>query len=287
MAGDAATSAVVDGVADPEVGTSVTVAGVTTNYHDVGSGPPLLLLHGSGPGVTAWANWRGVIPDLARRFRVVAPDLLGFGRTLPRHDSTYRLATWVEHLSGFLDALGLPQTSVVGNSFGGALALRLATGQPQRVDRLVLMGSVGVDFPITAGLEQVWGFTPSWANMRRLLDLFAHDRTRVTDDLAELRLAAATRPGVHEAFTAMFPPPRQESVHALATDEQHIAALRHRTLILHGRDDRVIPLDTSLRLHHLIARSQLHVFGECGHWVQIEQHDGFVSLVSEFLNGTP
>lgn len=287
MTCDAATSAVVDRVADPEVGRSIPIAGVMTNYHDVGSGPPLLLLHGSGPGVTAWANWRGVIPDLAQQFRVIAPDLLGFGRTLPRHDATYRLATWVEHLSGFLDALGLHRTSVVGNSFGGALALRLAVGQPQRVDRLVLMGSVGVDFPITAGLEQVWGFTPSRPNMRRLLDLFAHDRTRVTDDLAELRLAAATRPGVHEAFTAMFPPPRQESVHALATNEQHIAALYHRTLILHGRDDRVIPLDTSLRLHHLITRSQLHVFGECGHWVQIEQHDGFVRLVSEFLNGTP
>ena len=270
-------------VADPEIGKSVSAAGAATNYHDVGTGPPLLLLHGSGPDVTAWANWRGVLPDLARQFRVIAPDLRGFGRSLPRQNVDYRLATWAEHLTAFLDALGLQRPSVVGNSFGGALALRLATGQPHRVDRLVLMGSVGVDFPITPGLEQVWGFTPSRENMRRVLDLFAHDRTRVTDDLAELRLAAATCPGVQEAFATMFPPPRQQSVHALAVDEHEIAALPHRTLILHGRDDRVIPLDTSLRLHHLIARSQLHVFGECGHWVQIEQHDRFVALVSQFL----
>jgi 2-hydroxymuconate-semialdehyde hydrolase len=93
MTDDTATSAVVDPVADPEVGASVPVAGVVTKYHDVGSGPPLLLLHGSGPGVTAWANWRGVIPDLTRQFRVIAPDLLGFGRTLPGHDTTYRLTT--------------------------------------------------------------------------------------------------------------------------------------------------------------------------------------------------
>ncbi len=270
--------------ADPEVGASVTVGGVATNYHDVGSGPPLLLLHGSGPGVTAWANWRGVVPELAQRFRVIAPDVLGFGRTLPGPGVAYRLDTWAAHLTGFLDALGVETASVVGNSFGGALALRLATAAPQRVDRLVLMGSVGVDFPITPGLEQVWGFTPSMPNMRRLLALFAHDRTRVTDDLAVLRLAAATRPGVHDAFAAMFPPPRQDAVRALAVDEGEIAALPHRTLILHGRDDRVVPLDTSLRLHHLVVRSQLHVFGECGHWVQIERRDGFVRLVTQFLH---
>ena len=81
----------------------------------------------------------------------------------------------------------------------------------------------------------------------------------------------------------MFPPPRQAGVDALVVDEEKIAALRAPTLILHGRDDQVIPLATSLRLHQLISPSQLHVFGECGHWVQIEQRDRFVALVSRFL----
>ncbi len=268
---------------DPEIGRTVDVDGVATNYHDTGDGPVVLLLHGSGPGVSAWANWRGVLPELARRFRVVAPDLLGFGATAAPPGTAYGVASWTRHLTGFCDALGLDRFSVVGNSFGGAMALRLATDQPQRVDKLVLMGSVGVPFPLTLGLDRVWGFTPSFENMRSLLDLFAYDRSRVSDELARVRLAAATPPGAQEAFAALLPPPRQAGVDALAVAEEKIAALRLPTLILHGRDDQVIPLATSLRLHELISPSQLHVFGECGHWVQIEQRDRFVALVTDFL----
>jgi len=267
----------------PEVGWSVSAGGVKTYYHDIGSGPPVLLLHGSGPGVTAQANWRTVIPLLAKNFRVIAPDLLGFGNTVAPEGTRYDLDTWTTHLADFADALGLSRIALVGNSFGGALALKLATDHEERIDRLVLMGSVGIDFPITPGLEQVWGFTPSLKNMRDLLDLFAHDRTRVTDDLAELRLAAATQPGVQDAFAAMFPAPRQARLQDLAVAEQDIASLTRPTLILHGRDDQIIPLETSLRLHHLIRPSQLHVFGECGHWVQIERQDEFASLVTSFL----
>jgi 2-hydroxymuconate-semialdehyde hydrolase len=171
----------------------------------------VLLLHRSGPAVTAQANWRTVIPLLARNFRAVAPALLGFRNTTAPAGTRYDQETWTTHLTDFADVLDLTRMSLVGNSFGRVLALKLATGHPDRVDRLVLMGSVGVDFPITLGLEQVSGFTPSLKNMRDLLGLFAHDRTRVTDDLAELRLAAATRPGVQDAFAAMFPAPARRA----------------------------------------------------------------------------
>ena len=273
--------------ADPGTARTVDVDGVATSYHDAGEGPAVLLLHGSGPGVSAWANWRGVLPDLARDHRVVAPDLLGFGATRAAAGTRFDVEAWTAHLTHFCARVGLERVSVVGNSFGGALALRLALGRSPLVERLVLMGSVGVPFPLTPGLDRVWGFTPSHAAMRDLLDLFAFDRGRVTDELAEVRLAAATRPGVQEAYAAMFPAPRQAAVDALAVDEAALAALRVPTLVLHGRDDRVIPLATSLRLHHLISPSQLHVFGECGHWVQIEQRDRFLSLVTDFLTTQP
>ncbi|MBC8092263.1 MAG: alpha/beta fold hydrolase [Pseudonocardia sp.] len=269
--------------ADPEIGRTVHVGDVATNYHDVGRGPVVLLLHGSGPGVSAWANWRGVIPELSQKFRVVAPDIMGFGYTRTPAGSEYGVESWSRHLTGFCDALELDRFSVVGNSFGGSMALRLATEQPRRVEKLVLMGSVGVRFTLTPGLDRVWGFTPSIENMRGLLDLFAYDRSRLTDELATIRLAAATRPGVQEAFAAMFPAPRQAGVDSLVVDEEKIATLGLPTLIMHGRDDQVIPLATSMRLHELVSPSQLHVFGECGHWVQIEQRDRFVALVSQFL----
>lgn len=269
----------------PEIGRTIDVDGIATNYHDAGSGDPVLLIHGSGPGVSAWANWRLTIPKLATRHRVIAPDILGFGYTERPDDVRYDADTWLAHLVGLLDALHLQRVSVVGNSFGASLALRLATRYPQRVNRLVLMGAVGVLFPITPGLEAVWGFEPSVQNMRHLLDVFTYDKRFATDELAELRYRASIRAGVHEAYTAMFPPPRQNKIESLAVPEQQIASLQHETLIVHGRDDQVIPLTTSRRLLELIPNSQLHVFARCGHWVQIEHADRFNRLVDLFLQG--
>lgn len=270
---------------NPEVGLTAIAGGIATNYHDQGSGPPVLLVHGSGPGVSAWANWRLNFPPLARHFRVIAPDMVGFGFTERPESITYDLDTWVRHLTDFLDALDLPKVSIVGNSFGGGLALATALRHPERVERLVLMGSAGVAFPLTPGLDAVWGFQPSLENMRGLLDLFAYDRTLVNDELAELRLKAATRPGVQEAFAAMFPAPRQRWIDSLASDEDAIRELRQPTLILHGREDQILPLSSSLRLFELIENASLHVFGRCGHWTQIERAAEFSDLVTDFLLG--
>ncbi len=268
---------------NPEIARSVQAAGITTNYHDVGDGFPALFIHGSGPGVSAWANWRLVMPALSGRLRVIAPDMAGFGFSERPAGIRYDLDTWVAQAIGLLDALGLEQADVVGNSFGGALALAMAIRHPQRVRRLVLMGSVGVPFDITEGLDAVWGYTPSFENMRRIMDYFAWDRSLVNDELAELRYRASIRPGFQESFGAMFPAPRQRWVDALASREEHIRALPHETLIVHGRDDRVIPLLTSLTLAEWIDRSQLHVYGRCGHWTQIEHAARFAKLVGDFL----
>jgi 2-hydroxymuconate-semialdehyde hydrolase len=266
-----------------EVAHSVVANGITTNYHDEGSGDPLLLLHGSGPGVSAWANWRMNLPELSRAFRVVAPDIVGFGYTERPDGIRYDVDTWVAHFVGLLDALDLPKVSVVGNSFGGGLALAAAIRHPERFDRLVLMGSSGVSFPITDALDEVWGYEPSVAAMRRLLDLFAYDRGLVSDELAELRHRASVRPGVQEAFAAMFPAPRQRWVDALASDEDALRALEHEVLLIHGREDRILPLSSTLRLFDLIPRSELHVFGRCGHWTQIEHAATFNRLVADFV----
>jgi len=268
---------------DPEIGRSVRTGAYLTNVHDRGTGAPVMLIHGSGPGVSAWANWRGVIPALAERFRVIAPDMVGFGFTERPAGMVWNRTAWVAQAVALLDALEIETVDLVGNSFGGAIALALAIAHPERVRRLVLMGSVGLSFPITEGLDRVWGYEPSLAAMRGLLDIFAWDRGLVTDELAELRWRASVRPGFQESFSAMFPAPRQRWVDALASDEADIRALPHETLVIHGRDDRVIPLDVSLRLANLVERSQLHVFGRCGHWTQIEHAARFNRLVGDFF----
>lgn len=269
--------------ANPEIGESVVAAGITTNYLEAGSGDPVVFIHGSGPGVTAYANWRLCLPLLADRFHCYAPDMVGFGFTERPEGIVYGLQVWVDQLLGFLDKLGLERVSLVGNSFGGAIALRFAVDHPDRLDRMVLMGSVGVPFPITEALDAAWGYEPSLAGMRRMLDYFAYSRELVTDELAQVRYEASIRPGFQESFSAMFPAPRQRWVDALSTPDEAIAGIAAPTLIVHGRDDRVIPLATSLRLNDLIDDSELHVFGRCGHWTQIEKAGPFSELVGNFL----
>jgi len=263
---------------------TIDVGGIRTVYHDLGSGPQALFLHGSGPGVSAWSNWRLAIPVLADRFRVVAPDQLGFGATAAPADGSYSRGRWVSHVVGLLDHLEIERTHVVGNSFGGAIALRLAIEHPKRVERLVLMGPVGVTFEITPGLDQAWGYTPSIENMRAMLDSFAFDRSLVTTELAQMRYEASIQPGVQEAFAAMFPAPRQRWIDALASKDDEIKRIEAETLIIHGRDDQIIPLSNSLRLLDLIDRSELHVFGRSGHWVQIEHAEESARLVGDFLS---
>ncbi len=268
---------------NPEIGLSIVANGINTNYHDQGSGEPVLMIHGSGPGVTAFANWRLTMPVLARNFRVIAPDMAGFGYTERPPGAQYSMSNWVDHALGLLDALKIESTHIVGNSFGGGLALALAIRAPERVKRLVLMGSAGTSFPLTQGLDDVWGYTPSFENMRKMMDIFAYNRGLVSDELAQLRYEASIRPGYQESFASMFPAPRQRWVDALASREEDIRALPHETLLIHGREDKVIPLSASQKLLELIPNAQLHVFGHCGHWTQIEHAGRFGRLVTDFF----
>ena len=268
---------------NPEIGRTIAAGGLQTNYHDAGEGFPVLLLHGSGPGVSAWANWRLTIPALAQKFRVIAPDLAGFGFTERRPGMRYDMDAWVAHAVGVMDALDLGSVGLVGNSFGGALALQLAIRYPSRVHRMVLMGAVGVPFELTPALDAAWGYTPSIDNMRKLLDSFAYDRGLVSDDLARLRYEASIRPGFQESFAAMFPAPRQRWIDALCADEAAVRALTTETLVVHGREDRIIPLGNAFRLLEWLPRAQLHVFGRCGHWTQIEHSRRFNRLVADFF----
>jgi pimeloyl-ACP methyl ester carboxylesterase len=270
---------------NPEIGATADANGIKTNFLEAGTGDPVVLIHGSGPGVTSYANWRLVLPALAENFRVVAPDMVGFGFSERPANIEYGVQTWADQIVGLMDTLELPKAHLVGNSFGGAIALRVASQHPDRVGKLVLMGSMGVPFPITEGLERVWGYEPSFENMRKVLDVFAYSRDIVNDELAEVRYRSSIQPGFQESFAAMFPAPRQRWVEAMCTPEDDIRRLPHRTLIVHGREDRVIPVQTSLRLMELIDNADLSVFSHCGHWSMIERTKDFNRNVSEFFSG--
>lgn len=268
----------------PEIGKTVSVNGVRTNYHEQGEGPPLLLIHGSGPGVTAWANWRANLPEFAKEFHVYAPDMIGFGYTDAPAGGIKEKQVWIDHLAGFLDAMGIEKASLVGNSFGGALTIAFMIAHPDRVDRAVLMGAAGVEFPITEALDFVWGYEPSMEMMRKTIAYLSTDPSRITESLIESRYEASRRPAAHEPYAATFgPKPRQNHLKMLCSSEEQVAAIQHEVLILHGKLDRVIPLEVSERLVKLIKNSDLHAFGNCGHWVQIERAASFNRLVTQFV----
>ncbi len=268
---------------NPEIGRMIATGATETNYHDLGNGAPVLLLHGSGPGVSAWANWRLPLLALSTKFRCLAPDLAGFGYTTTPDDFVFTRQAWLDQIIAFLDAAGVEKAHVIGNSFGGSMALALAIARPERVHRLVLMGSVGVPFELTAGLDAVWGYTPSFENMQSIMKIFAYNQALVGDDLVRMRYEASIRPGVQEAYARMFPAPRQRWVDAMSHSEPDIRGIKHKTLLVHGRDDKVIPPSTSMTMLNWIENSQLHIFGRCGHWTQIEHAAEFGRLVGNFM----
>jgi 2-hydroxymuconate-semialdehyde hydrolase len=282
--------------------TRLDVAGIATALIDVGpvtpaarvdaalvdgastGSPPVLLLHGSGPGVTAAANWRPVIPALSEDRRVLAPDQLGFGGTATGEPRTYGRAAWTEHALALLDTLGTGPVDIIGNSMGGAVALSIARARPQAVRRIVLMGSMGVAMALPAGLNTVWGYTPGIPQMREVIGLFAHDRRLITDELVEMRYQASLDPQVSASWQAMFPEPRQRWVDDLALSGTELASIQAPVLLVHGRDDRVVPWRvSSAQLIDLLPDARMHILTGCGHWTMIEKTADFLAVVRPFL----
>jgi pimeloyl-ACP methyl ester carboxylesterase len=271
-------------VTTEQPGSMIEVNGIATNYHEAGSGDPVLLLHGSGPGVSAWANWQRTIPVLAERHRVLAPDLVGFGNTERPANIRYSAETWVDHVWGFLDAMKIERTSIVGNSLGGFLALAMAIKRPERLNRMVLLGTPGPGMTPTEGLAAMRTYEPSYEAMEALLiKYFAVDPSIITPELVQLRHEASIAPGAFETYRKMEINPKT-AASDLGIEAGDYARIATPTLIVHGREDRVIPVEVGINLMNTLPNADLHVFSRCGHWTQVERASEFSAVVDQFLS---
>jgi pimeloyl-ACP methyl ester carboxylesterase len=262
---------------------TIDAGGIETSYLEAGSGETVLMLHGSGPGVSALANWQHNIPTLAQRFHVLAPDIVGFGTTVRPEDIVYSLRTWTDHVWAFMDARGMEKARVIGNSLGGRIALQMATDQPDRIAKMVLMGTPGVGMTPTEGLAALRAYEPSHDAMRELLrNYFAVDPAMITDELVQIRYEASIADGAYEAYRAMFFDPRHAGSE-LGITEDEVRAIATPTLLIHGREDKVVALQVSVAMLGLLPNADLHVFSACGHWTQIERADEFSAVVSDYL----
>jgi 2-hydroxymuconate-semialdehyde hydrolase len=254
----------------------------------------ILFLHGSGPGVTAWSNWQFALPALESQFHCIAPDLAGFGATEHPTPSPIGMRAWmrlwVDQCLALLDQFNIEKVNLVGNSMGGAIGLHLLMDAPDRFNRVVHMGPIGTPHKITPALDRLWGFydDPSVQMFKNIIRWFVYDDSFLADRLdsiAKTRFEAAMNPDVQRSFKAMFPAPRQTTIDDLVVSELALRRMEHPTLLVHGRDDHIVPIETSLHLLEHLPKAQLHVFGQCSHWIQVERAPKFNQLLAQFFSG--
>lgn len=261
-------------------------------YHEAGDGPPLLMLHGSGPGVTGWRNFRGVLPAFAEHFRCLVLEFPGFG--VSDDFGGHPMITAYDALARFVEALGLDTVDIVGNSMGGGVGINHAIAHPEQVRRLVTVGGVGTNLlsPGPAeGIRLLQEFTdnPTRDRLIRWLHAMVYNPAVVTEELIEERWKAATDPQTLASAQRMYGTQAYAAMMAAmqASKRPQPWAMMHRvaapTLITWGRDDRVSPVDMALIPMRTIPNAEVHVFPNCGHWTMIEAKDAFESVVGDFL----
>jgi pimeloyl-ACP methyl ester carboxylesterase len=262
----------------------------TLHYHEAGDGPPLLLLHGSGPGVSGWANFRGNLPTFAEHFRTLVLDMPGFGKSYSCEGNPLLAAP--PAVVDFLDGMSLDSLAILGNSMGGNVAARLAAEHPDRVSRLVTIGGVGLALFSPSppeGIKLLVQFVedPTRERLMAWMESMVYDTAILTDEFVEMRWQAAMDPGaladIKKLFNFQALAAMRDRAGSAADSVAMLSKIAAPTLITYGRDDRVTPLDSALVPMRLIKQCEMHVFYNCGHWAMIERKDEFESVVVSFL----
>nr|AAC38622.1 hydrolase [Sphingomonas sp. CB3] len=261
---------------------TITVQDIKIHYHEAGTGSEVLvLLHGTGPGASSWGNFRGNLPDLAADFRVLAIDMPHYGESDEPANEPHERGLVRDRRVDVLDALGIKTAHFLGNSVGGSVALEIALARPELIDRLILMGTAG-SLPMfaplpTEGAKNIVDFyesgDPTPEKMERFVRGMLFDQSLVTPEFVKVRYEAAIVPEllVH----------RELNIGWMHTLWRRVADVHHKTLLVYGRDDRVVPWDSSLILLRLMPNADLHVFSRSGHWTQLERAGEFLTVIRQ------
>ena len=266
----------------------VEVHGINIHFNDAGQGEIVIMLHGSGPGASGWSNFNRNIDALAATHRVLCVDMPGWGKSDPRETGINFFEWFADKIIAVMDALDIEKASVIGNSLGGGVAFKMALEHPDRIDRLVLMGSpvgfamFGDRFP--PGIQDILFFYegegPTLEKLQSFASKFVYDPSKMTDELLNQRLEASKK-------FIDNPPMKFGPGDAMEPLWQHpaLTTLPHDVLLIWGRDDKVVPLDRGLSTFSQIPKARLYVIPQCGHWAQWEQAEEFNRVVSGFLTG--
>lgn len=261
--------------------------GYRTHYIEAGSGKPLLLVHGGGAGADCRGNWEGLaMPLLARDRRVIAIDMVGFGQSdAPPADSfDYGPESRVDQLIAFIEAMDLGPVDIIGNSMGGRTTLATAIRRPDLVGDFVLMGSAGVDRSMGGALAALTEYDFTYAGMERIVRALTNDHFVPDPAMVQYRLELSQQPAQAQAFGATMKALKQRS--GLWIEDEEIASVKHRVLVVNGKDDKVVPVEHAYKFLSLLENSTGVILPHCGHWAMIEHPAKFADLVRIFLEGT-
>jgi 2-hydroxymuconate-semialdehyde hydrolase len=257
-----------------------TAPGEVTHYHELGTGTPILFLHGSGTGVTAAANWWLNLPELSGSGRCIAIDTIGYGQSAVAPGTTYGIREWVRHAVRVLDSLGIEKTWIVGNSLGGWLAFQFAIDFPERLLGIISMGTGGA--ALTGALKGHSEPVLTEDGIRKTLEKFVVDKSLVTDELVSLRYRAALNDTASDRLADVVAA-RDRDRNELPLDFGVLAELDIPVLLIHGVQDVVIPVSRTWELLNIIPNADAHIFSQCGHWSQVERAEEFNAVLKQYL----
>jgi len=248
----------------------------------------IVFLHGSGPGANSVSNWQHILSELAEKYHVIAPDMYGFGNT--KHPEVHPKSFWewtqlrVEQLIELLDKKNIDQFNLVGNSMGGYVSLNVVMYVPERVKKVLLMGSAGGETPPTPEIIRMVGFykNPTYENLRNLTSWFVHDPATIQDsleDILKIRYETIQRDEIRNSYlNNMFPMPGEGPIPPNA-----LRQMKQPFLLLHGLNDRFVSKESSLKLIEHLPNAELRLFTQCGHWIQVEKREEFIDAVRDFF----
>ncbi len=260
------------------------------HFHEVGHGPPLVMLHGSGPGATGWANFGENLAAFAPHFRCLVLDLPGFGRSYT--PPTNLVLHGAEAVAAFVDGLGLDSFSLLGNSLGGKFASQVAAARPYQVRRLATIGGVGLPLfsPLPSeGISRLVDFVenPTRELLIAWMRSMVFDTATLTEEMIDRRWEAATEPEALAGIRQIYSREMLSFLRDIMLDNTNefvtLRGIQAPTLVTWGRDDRVTPPDGLIPAMRLIRDCEVHIFPDCGHWTMIERKDEFERVVIEFL----
>lgn len=263
-------------------GRRITTGDFGTYFFEVGEGDPLILIHGGGAGADGWSNWASSLPHFDKRMRTFVVDMVGFGRSDKPDPSqfTYSQDARNRQLIHFIEALGLTKVNLIGNSMGGATALGVALERPDLVANLVLMGAAGLDSQMSPELASIMNYDFTLEGMRRIGDALTNPNYVMSEEQLRYRYELSLDPDAQAAYTATMAWVRENGFGYTA---EQIAQVKTRTLVFHGKDDKVVPLTDAFKFLGLLDNSTGYLMPNCGHWVMNEYPEAFSKIVLDFL----